>query len=83
MAENNWIIQDGRGILVEFETPAVEANWGWFGMRSSGEGIEFATTAAPWTDHAWLRGGQYIMEAEPYVPPSGSVLTRTLMGFGL
>jgi hypothetical protein len=83
MAENTWSLQDGRSILVEFEAPTVETNWGWFGMRSSGEGMEFATAAVEWTDHAWLRGGQYIMAAEIYVPPiGGATPTRMLMGIG-
>ena len=41
-----------------------DKNWGWFGNRSSGEGLEFTAAAIPWTDQAWLRGGQYIMAAE-------------------
>jgi hypothetical protein len=64
MAENNWLLQDGRTILVEFETPAAATNWGWFGNRSSGEGLEFATPATAWANHAWLRGGQYDLAAE-------------------
>lgn len=50
MAENNWALQDGRAILVEFEAAQAEANWGWFGFRSSGEGLPFET--AP-TESAW------------------------------
>jgi hypothetical protein len=61
MAENNWVLQDGRVILVEFDAAAVATNWGWFGNRSSGEGLEFAAPESAWTEHAWLRGGQYIM----------------------
>jgi hypothetical protein len=64
MAENNWVLQDGRSILVEFEAAASATAWGWFGNRSSGEGLEFATPAVAWTDHSWLRGGQYIMAAD-------------------
>lgn len=64
MAENNWLLQDGRSILVEFETAATEKAWGWFGNRSSGEGLEFDAAAAAWTDHAWLRGGKMVMPAE-------------------
>jgi hypothetical protein len=82
MAENNWLLQDGRTILVEFEAPATETNWGWFGNRSSGEGLEFATPAAEWTYHAWLRGGQYIMEAEAGGPVT-TLLTRSLLGVGI
>jgi hypothetical protein len=63
MAENNWFLQDGRTILVEFEASATATNCGWWG-RSSGEGLEFATPAAEWTNHAWLRGGQYDVAAE-------------------
>jgi hypothetical protein len=64
MAENVWVLQDGRVILVEFETAAAAKNWGWFGNRSSGEGIEFDASAVEWTNHAWLRGGQMVQAAE-------------------
>lgn len=82
MAENNWFLQDGRAILVEFETPPAETNWGWFGNRSSGEGLEFATPTAEWTNHAWLRGGQYILAAE-VGGPATTLLTRSLLGVGI
>ena len=82
MAENNWVLQDGRSILVEFSPAATATNWGWFGNRSSGEGLEFATPAAPWTNHAWLRGGQYIMAAEA-PPVGGGLRSRMMMGIGV
>lgn len=64
MAENNWVLQDGRSILVEFSPAATATNWGWFGNRSSGEGLEFSTPETEWTNHAWLRGGQMVQAAE-------------------
>jgi hypothetical protein len=64
VAANDWLLQDGRSILVEFETATAAKAWGWFGNRSSGEGLEFDAAASAWTDHAWLRGGQYILAAE-------------------
>lgn len=82
MAENNWSIQDGRSILVEFETPAVATNWGWFGMRSSGEGMEYQTPAVAWAGNAWLRGGQMIMASET-PPVGGSTPLRMMTGIGL
>jgi hypothetical protein len=83
MAENVWVIQDGRSILVEFDAAAIATAWGWFGNRSSGEGLEFATPTPAWIYHAWLRGGQYIMDAQPYIPPVGALFNRMLLGVGL
>lgn len=51
-----------------------DKNWGWFGNRSSGEGLEFATPATAWADHAWLRGGQMVQAAEA----GGGAVTGTL-----
>jgi hypothetical protein len=82
MAENNWVLQDGRSILVEFEAAASATAWGWFGNRSSGEGLEFSTAAVAWTDHAWLRGGQYIMPAGAG-SPTNYVLSCTVGTFNL
>ena len=81
--QNDWSILDGRSILVAFDPPALPVNWGWFGMRSSGEGMEFATTALPWSEHNWLRSSDYIMAAQPYTPPVGGVPKRMLMGVGV
>lgn len=66
MADKNWGWFGNRssGEGIEFETPAAATNWGWFGNRASGEGLEFAAPATAWSDHAWLRGGQYIMAAQ-------------------
>lgn len=82
MAENNWVLQDGRSILVEFDAAQAAKNWGWFGMRSSGEGIEFEIAATPWTDFDWLDRHGMIMAGEA-PPVGGSLFNRMLLGVGL
>lgn len=84
MAENNWVIQDGRSILVEFSAAPTESSWDWFGMRGSGEGMQFATAPTEWTLSAWDNAVEYILAAETYVPPpAGSLFNRMLMGIGV
>ena len=64
MPENTWKLQDGRAILVQFETAQAEANWGWFGMRGSGEGVEFAAGTTAWTNHDWLVARGMVMPGD-------------------
>lgn len=62
MAENNWVLQDGRSILVEFDAAATSQSW----LLQDGRSVDVAFTApaSAWADHAWLRGGQMVQAAE-------------------
>jgi len=82
VAENIWALQDGRSLLVEFEAAQAATAWGWFSGRG-GQGLDFAAAATPWSDHAWLRGGQYIMAAEVGGGPPPVTPFRMMMGVGV
>lgn len=79
MAENNWILQDGRSIFVEFNTPA--SSGGWILQDGRSVDVTFNAPASAWANHDWLGGRGMIMAAE--VGGGGGLFVRMLLGVGL
>lgn len=63
MAENNWLLQDGRSILVEFDAATPANTWELHDGKVATDQT-FATPASAWANHDWLGGRGMIMAAE-------------------